>query len=168
MRDLQTIAAECLKKCDEVGIPYGTIYKFEPNTRARGRWGLCKKVNDGFEININVDLLDERNPIEAAENTVLHEILHTCEGCMNHGKKWRMYAERLNRRYGYEIKRVSTQEEKGLNYHRPEAHKDFKYMMKCATCGASVKRRIESDFVKFPYMYYCRHCGKNKWERITL
>lgn len=29
-------------------------------------------------------------------DTILHELLHTCDGCMNHQKLWRTYALQVN------------------------------------------------------------------------
>lgn len=38
--------------------------------------------------------------------TIVHELLHTCEGCFNHGAKWKYYAEVMNNKYGYQITRI--------------------------------------------------------------
>ena len=49
------------------------------------------------------------------KNTIIHELLHTCVGCMNHKAKWKFYADKVNRAYGYDdIKRTSTADEKGV------------------------------------------------------
>lgn len=89
MRNLEDVAIECMEMLDRIGIKYGNVKEVIPNSRARSRWGQCKIVPGGFQININVDLLDERNSIDGLKETLLHELLHTVSGCFNHGREWK-------------------------------------------------------------------------------
>lgn len=171
MRDLQAVAKECLMELDEIGIEYGLITRFVVNTRAKKRWGQCKKagarwdvvagvVRDTYEINISYVLLDERNPIEALKNTLIHEVLHTCKGCMNHGEAWKKLADKVNRAYGYGIKRCSSADEKGVEYdNRDKQPRKIKHQFKCEHCGQLINRQRESDFTKHYKSYKCGRCG---------
>jgi len=115
MRDLEAIAYECMEKLDALEIPYGNVTEISVNTRAKSRWGQCRHKPDGTHtININVELLDESNDIRGLENTIIHELLHTCPGCNNHGPIWKTYAEKVRAAYGYDIKRCSDAAEKGI------------------------------------------------------
>ncbi len=139
MRDLQKIAVECMQELDRIGIPYGNIERFIVNTRATKRWGQCKKLPSGnFEININQDLLDEKNSLEGLKNTIMHELLHSCEGCMNHGKKWQDMANKVNKFYGCKIKRVSSASEKGVIKHTKKPIV-YKYNVFCNSCKRNYK-----------------------------
>lgn len=157
MRDLQKIAKECMNELDIIGIEYGNITSFEVNTRAKKRWGQCKMVGGKYSINISIRLLNENVPLESLKDTIIHEILHTCKGCMNHGEKWKRHADCVNRKYGYNIKRCSSCEEKGVE--RVATVKDVKHKFICEKCGQVICRTRESKFTKYYTFYSCGRCG---------
>lgn len=157
MRDLQNIAKECMNELDLIGIKYGNIKSFEINTRAKKRWGQCKAVCGGYSINISIRLLNDNVPVESLKNTIIHELLHTCKGCMNHGEKWKLYANKVNRMYGYNIKRCTSSEEKGVE--KVENKKEVKHKFICADCGQIICRVRESNFTKHYELYKCGRCG---------
>ena len=108
MRDLQACVLSCMRELDALKIPYSKNVRFVVNNRAVSRLGLCRKAPNGFIIEIAAVLLDERTDERTGlRDTVIHELLHTCRGCMKHTGKWKEYAERVNLAYGYDIKRVS-------------------------------------------------------------
>ncbi len=101
-------------KLDHLSIPYGEIVLWEINTRARKRFGQCKVMRKGcFSINIAAMMFQAED--RYVEEVILHELLHSCQGCMNHGKQWRVYAEQVNQAYGTNISRTSTREQYGLS-----------------------------------------------------
>ncbi|MBP3261399.1 hypothetical protein [Pseudobutyrivibrio sp.] len=54
---------------------------------------------------------------------------------MRHTGKWKYYAEVINQVYGYNIKRITQEEEKGIeNYESQEMN--IKYIFTCVKCGA--------------------------------
>ena len=168
MYNLNNAFHTCLNMVVDAGINPGNIVEVIPNTRAKCRWGQCKRVNGGYSININVDLLDERNDYKGLENTLIHEILHTVEGCMNHGPNWKRAADRIKTVYGLEIKRANSKEDKGVTYKR-EATRDepVKYILKCVDCGHEYKYQRASRAVKFPERFRCGHC-QGRLELIKL
>ena len=121
-----------LIKCKVCKIPYGDVLVLTVNTRAKSRWGLCKKIPHGWEIEISDRLLVKDVSEYALMDTLLHEILHTCKGCQNHGKLWKEYAKRLNNKFCYNIKRCTSAEEKGLDTRRINT---AKYRITCTRCG---------------------------------
>lgn len=114
MRDLIDFTIQCMNELDRIGIPYGNVIDVTIKTRAKKRWGQCRKVPGGFTININVVLLDEKNDVDGLRNTIFHELLHTCPDCWNHGTQWKAYAAMIRRELGYNIQRTSSAEEKGV------------------------------------------------------
>ncbi len=174
MRDLMEMAIECMDMLDGIGIQYGNLLDITPNTRARRRWGQCKSVPGGFTININADLLDERNDINGLKDTILHELLHTVSGCMNHGEKWKRLAEMVNKKYGMHISRTNSAEDKGVTYRRdPYWHYEVTYrvnnnvyLIKCQCCGHTYKRMKKSKVVQHPELFRCGRCN-GKLERIA-
>lgn len=171
MRDLMEYARMCMGMLDEIGIQYGNITEFSVNTRARKRWGQCKAIPGGYTININVALLDERNDEDGLINTMLHELLHSVKGCMNHGENWKREAAKVYRAYGINIKRGATAAEKGvaeetrIPYKPRNIDHSIKYIFKCKCCGQIVKRQKASKFTQHPENYKCAVCG-GKFERI--
>lgn len=170
MRNLMDYANFCMEMLDEIHVPYSPVENFKVNSRAR-RWGVCKKRDGKYYIEINMTLLDERNGEDGLINTILHELLHTCPSCMNHGAEWKKWAEKVRRAYGYDIKRTSDQEEKqvttgNLNYHERE----YKYFIYCEKCGKLVARRKRAcDLTENPGLW--KHggaCGGKLYCRNTF
>ena len=115
MKNLISLANKCMAQLDEIGIEYAQSIRWEVNTRAKKRWGLCEKHPNGvYTISISYRLLADDVADDGAINTIIHELLHTCKGCMNHGENWKREANKVNRAYGYNIKRCSSAEEKGV------------------------------------------------------
>ena len=163
MRDLQMYAKECMEYLDVIGIEYGNIIEFVPNTGATKRWGQCRAIPGGYSINISTVLLDERNDEEGLINTIIHELLHSCKGCMNHGENWKRLANKVYREYGLNIKRTSSAAEKGvIEETRPIK---VKHKFVCKGCGQVITRQKESDFTKRYDRYTCAVCHSH-FEKI--
>ena len=154
MRDLMTYAKICMQELDAIGIRYGKILRWEVNTKAKRRWGQCCTVPGGFTININVDLLDENISDEGLKNTIIHELLHSVKGCRGHDKNWKRYATMVNRAYGYNIKRCSSEEEKGV--HR-DKEQFAKYILECKVCHTKFYMQRMCGSVRNPEL--CHHIG---------
>ena len=158
MRDIYEYASVCMELLDDLGIEYGRVIRFDINTRAKKRWGQCKIEKYGYSININADLLDEENDSDGLTETIIHELLHTIPGCMNHGKKWKSMAEKVNQAYGLNIARCSSAEDKGVT--KRDINKvEYKYILQCDSCGNTYGRIRMSNAVKFPKAYRCGCCG---------
>lgn len=153
MRDLNKIAAECMAELDALQIPYREVENFVVNSRAKSRWGRCQTSASGkFIISISDRLLMEDASMNGLKNTIIHELLHTCAGCMNHKAKWKFYADKVNRAYGYDIKRTSTADEKGVKEVVRKRKINHKYV--CEKCGQVVTRERDRGFEK------THRCGK--------
>ena len=169
MKDFERLKEECLREVADLGIPVGIIGSWTINTRAKSRWGQCKKEIDGtYSIQIAESLLkDERISEKACKETIIHEILHTCKGCMKHQGKWKAYATMMNGRYGYKIKRVTSGNEKGVENYTPKST-DIKYVFTCGGCGATIYRKRDSRFTRQYRYYSCTKCGAVDWRKKTV
>lgn len=120
------------------------------NSRAKSRFGRCIRENDGrFMIELSSRLYDA--PEHSCRQTLAHELIHTCEGCMNHGELFRRYAEKMNRKYGYNIKRTNSAEEMGVE----SGSENGKYIVVCKKCGKEIRRTRQSPLTKNPSQYRC-------------
>lgn len=175
MRDLQKAFQNCIGLMDEIHMDYGKITEVTVNTRAKHRWGQCKCKVIGFKyngepiyeysINISSLLLNERVPIESLQNTIIHEILHTCPGCANHGYEWKRRAAIVKRELGYDIKRCSSFEERGVDASLIEEYKAPKYVVRCKKCGRNVGRTKMCGIIKHPELWRCGVCD-GEFERV--
>lgn len=163
MRDLQQYAILCMQKLDALHIKYADNISFVVNTRAKRKWGQCKPTGDGYVISINQVLLDERNAEHGLIETLLHELLHTVDGCVAHGNEWQALVQRVNQTYGYNIKRTNNSNDKGVL--EETLDREYLYQIQCTQCGALVQRMRTSKFVQHPERYYCARCG-GKFVRI--
>ncbi len=158
-RDLDGLLAELIAQVRGVKIPLSERIAphVEINDRAVTRFGCCR-YRDG-QYTIEVARRVAQGPEQSLRETLVHELLHTCYGCRNHGKRWKLYAQRMSERYGYRIARSATVEELGVGEARP-----YRYLLRCTACGTQFKRFRTSALVEHPERYRCR-CG-GRLERV--
>lgn len=129
---LQTAFNEGREICEDLNIPIGCVKSIKENPRLSSTWGRCRKATQHtYEIEIRSRLLADDVPHKVLMNTMLHELIHTCKNCMNHGEVFKRYAKRLND-IGYDVQTYVTQAEHKAVYDEP---KPFKYMVVCEDCG---------------------------------
>lgn len=121
MKDLFRLAQQCQNDLLSVGIRCGNVRAWSVNSRAKARWGLCKKVGRNiYDIQIAEALLQDNVNDQAAKDTIAHELIHTVPGCFPHTGKWKQLADRVNQLLPqYQIKVRSSFEEKGIEDNRP-------------------------------------------------
>ena len=154
MRDLQRYAYLGEAMLDRVKIKYAKKIEYVENTRAQSRLGLCKKSGDKYTIEISSKLLDERVDEKTLIETVLHEQLHTCYGCMKHTGKWKQLAQKVSAAYKLNIVRAADEE-----CMPAELLPTPKYGINCQGCGEEFYRQRLSSLVKRPGNYRCGKCG---------
>jgi predicted SprT family Zn-dependent metalloprotease len=152
--ELKNDAVEKLAKLgyDEV-LHYNYVLKF--NMRAKGRYGRCSKLGkDEFEIQLNYEYAQVATLKDVIE-TVIHEVMHSIDGCMNHGRKWKYIAYLVRNKYGHNIERTGKCEE-----YRALKNEtiDYKYMVKCNRCGVESKYQKKSKLINHPEKYRCGNC----------
>ena len=155
MKDLKKLTDECLADLRKLGIEPGKISRVYVDSRATRRWGVCKtKKGSGiFEIGISKFLLGDDVDEQQVKNTIIHELLHTVDGCQDHTGRWKVLAEYVNRCLPeYCVKRTSSEDEKGIE-------RNHKYLIVCTKCGSEIHRDRMSNAVKFPQKYKCAKCG---------
>lgn len=154
---LQEIAQQCKYELERLHIPIADVKEFTINTRAARRWGQCRREGSDYKININHTLLDGSHE-EGLKATIMHELIHTCPQCMNHGIKWRRYAEQASAATGLKISRTNTPQEKGFSGSEMPGIK-AKYVIRCPSCGMEWKRQKRSKVIKLIDRCTCGRCG---------
>lgn len=157
MNDCDGLMREVTEQARKLGIPISK--QIEPhvkiNRRALNRLGCCRRQGGGYVIELAARVAEGGG--ESCRETLAHELLHTCPGCQNHGGLWKEYARRMNEAYGYQIRRVATEETAESVQPRP-----FKYIIRCERCGAEIGRYRASPLTRHPERYRCRCGGRLK------
>lgn len=153
MNDFDLLLKTVIQQAKRINIPVSD--RISPhvavNKRAVRRFGCCKKENGGYTVELSEMLIDA--PEKSCMQTIAHELIHTCPGCMNHGETFKKYAEKMNREYGYDISRTNTKEDMGVKEKAP-----CRYLIICQKCGKKIERIKRSPLVDDPSAYRCR-CG---------
>lgn len=160
MKDLLALAFQCMNELDELKIQYSTNIRWNVSDTFIRKWGQCEKRPDGtFVITVASRLLQDGVDDDALKTTIMHELLHTVDGCYNHGAKWKALAEDVHEHYGYKIKRTADFKDEGVEEIEP------KFIIQCKKCGVQVKRYKNSRAIQRYYQYKCANCG-GSFERI--
>lgn len=159
MKDLMKLVKECEEELKPLGIKLGTVTEWSINTRAKRRWGQCKRISEGvFTINISERLLHENIDDVKTKETIIHELLHTVPDSYGHKGQWKILAQKVSKELPhYTIKRTTSSKEKGIE-EEPEK-RAANYKLVCKKCGAVLTRTRKSRVVKYPDKYRCKKCG---------
>lgn len=139
---------------NQVDLPFSDVHAFKTHNDNHSL-GRCQRVSffngehTKYIISLNKKMLNCSE--QDIKNTLLHELIHTIDGCFNHGDRFKYYAEKVNQKYGYHIARANSV--KGF-----KEQIKYRYIVKCTKCGISKKYLKKSDVVKYPSLYRCP-CG---------
>ncbi len=161
--ELKELTLKIANELRDIGIPISTQIKdVKINKRAKSRLGSCKAIKNGLgKRSFIIEISNEVLKCETAKlyEIIIHELLHTCPGCFNHGKKWKEYGSRINRFCGLNINTVTSYEELGIK--RPEKKQETIYVIKCKGCGQVYIRKRMCPLVRNPENYRCGKCGNS-------
>lgn len=160
MKNVYKVYNDCMRICLDLNIPVADFdsINVEVNSRAKKRWGLCSLNPDGtFTIQISNRLLGDEIKEEATFNTMIHELLHTCPDCMNHGPKWKKWADIINKNTVYNIKRTTSSAEKGIE----APVKTPKYTVTCTDCGREWFYNRAGTVIQSIRRCRCPYCKTN-------
>jgi len=156
---LKETYAECAAQLREIGIkPASESVEIKWRSYKR-KWGQCMTDIGKCRsvISINPILLDGKS--DALKTTVMHELLHACFPNCGHKGDWKRAAELVNKRYGYNISRTTSDQEKGVKL-APCKRLSYKYEVRCPDCQKIVaKYKKMGKVVKHPEHYRCGICG---------
>lgn len=157
MKNLNVLFEQAMYIVESCGIETGDIANVTINTRAKSRWGQCRRIGGRYYINISNRILADEVDTHATMETIIHEILHTCYGCMNHGKEWKRLANIITKETGFQITRTSSAEKFGLENDVRKVRENYVFV--CEKCGQVITRDRRSKFVQNYHMYHCGKCG---------
>lgn len=152
MKNLEKLYQNCCEMCGNLSIPYAKDTPISWNGRITKKWGYSRKHSDGtFSISISSALRESDIPDNALISVILHELLHTCPGCFDHGKQWKKYGKMIKDAYGIKIRTTSDAYDMGI----PQ-----RYYIKCRRCEIKIPYAIKPRNTK-------RTCPVCKSKRLT-
>lgn len=151
----------------DTGIEPGAVRELKTSSRMTKSLGACHRGKDftvhgetAYTIKVSERLLNESVPDDFVKNVLIHELIHTVDGCFNHGPKFKAHAAEINRAYPqYHISRCESSESVaayGIEYVPVGT---VKYIFKCKNCGQIIRRRKRTKFVENYQNYRCGKCG---------
>ena len=159
MKDYMAMFNEALEVVHDLGIETGNIVEVKLNYRAKNRFGQCRKnnVNNTYSLNFNHLIFSDESNEDEVMNTLIHEILHTCEGGMTHKGEWKRLADYVTANTRYNITRCANYASFGIE--KPKKEKKHNYVFVCEDCGQVIIRERSSRFTKNYHAYRCGKCG---------
>lgn len=147
-----SLVEEILNNLKAIGINVTTSprdYYLEFNNRALKRYGRCEKKGNSYIIQIN-KYHNELSSKEDVMNTLIHEIIHSMPGCMNHKKVWQDICEKYNFHYHTHLSRTSPMKGAYKKFYEEQKAKNskIKYYIVCSNCGHHYPRKNKSKFVE--------------------
>lgn len=164
MKNLNSLFEECRMELKRINMDISDrIVKVSVNGRLKTTMGKCifSRRTGNYSIEIAACLLTDEAETQAAKETIIHELIHTCPGCMNHGYEWKRRGDRVSRMLGYNVTRCAdrtTLETQGvvIKDRKPE---EYKYALVCDCCGNQYKHKRMCEAVRYPELYYCGKCN---------
>lgn len=145
MKNLNRLYLECVSEAQSAGLDISDrITGIEVNSRlSRALGRCCARYGLGgyvYRIEVNPCMLADGIEDMIPKNTIMHELVHTCPGCMNHGPEFQRRALMVNRKLGYHVSTTTdgeALEAAGVTLKRSADN----YGIVCKKCGRIVERR---------------------------
>lgn len=154
---LNRIFNECYEQLKAINIPVGKVGKVVL-VHKFSIWGRCVNLIDEYKIEID-SLLVEPKYERGLRTVILHELLHTCPGCISHTPKWKQFAKKVTDTYGYTIQVSDDYYQLGISTKDYIKYLKPKYAFKCMDCGMVVVKSRACHMTKHYILYKCSRCG---------
>ena len=110
-----------------------TDYRFG---NATSKWASVRRTYGGFSLYVST-LFEKIKDDEVAEErlvgTMIHELIHTQDGCMDHKEGFKRLAAYVNAKYpNYKVQRCNSVEDVGLKF---SEIKKVRYLAMCTKCS---------------------------------
>ena len=168
---LSTLYHECVNELTAIHAPISNNIVLVDISSRTSAWGDCKKTNGRYRIRVSKYLMEADDL--AVKTTLIHELLHTIPDGFKHTGNWKLWAGRVNNQYGYNVKRCTSAEEKGVDNPRKKTSdrrtSDYKYKITCLGCHHDFYYKRDCRTVQCCATGDARcHCGSNLFRVIKL
>jgi len=162
MYDLIKTTEECIMELKAIGIPIrdDKISSISPvPLGSNDHIGYCRVTPDGgFQIGIWEEMLASNIQLNILKGLICHELLHTCDGCMNHKGKFHRFSRKIDKHYDYGM---MTDDDDYLHPERPVLTR-----LQCPKCkyiciyrnGETYKKIIKLADISENLLPRCPYC----------
>lgn len=127
--------------------------------------GLCTEDEPGkYTISIRTAYVKGKNiDLPILQGLMYHELIHTCEGCFDHKKKFCDYAKKVYKETGINPNKFEPID----SYRHPDL--PIKVKCECENCGRTLICRTDRDLRTTKIEWFidarleCTYCGKKNW-----
>lgn len=153
--------------CDSYQKPVISSVKI---SRARSYWAVVKYTGYGsFQIRVS-DVFNEipkyQDFNKRLTSCMIHELIHTIPGCMNHGDSFKSVASLVNRSFPeYEIRTSTDVSTVGISV---ESSRPDRYVVKCKNCNIEWRYKRRPTWWEYIRLCECNSCRKSNLEGICL
>lgn len=159
LADLTAMAEECRQELEALGLKPGPLKAVGFNSRAKTLFGRCTREPGGYRLEI-MTFLNRFRTLDEIRQTVMHEVIHTLEGCNNHGADFQQVARRVNQQLGY---RIATRSQLGEAAGQAVP---YRYVLKCSHCGQELKRYHRKP--RLTRHHFHKGCGEASKGKLQL
>lgn len=166
---LADIEKECKEICKYFDLAYPYTNKKMRHVSFCVNWGIdntntlgrCHRNSEyDYTLTFNPTYFKIGDP-QSIHSTIIHEVLHMCEGCFKHTGEWKYRAQNCQYHLGIPVTRLN----KDANYHQMRVD-TAKYDLFCVNCGEIGHYRRMTNCVKSVLKdekkYWCRRCKSRK------
>lgn len=175
-QEANEIYRKLVKEFLDNGIPihWSVKHRFTVNKRLKSCWGRCivKRVNCSWAYN-NYKIEVAQHAIDygptCLKSVLAHELIHTVDGCFDHGDGFLSWASIVTHKLGYEVtvkKRssVAAQVAKEVDGIEIDYNDRYKHIVVCQSCGNKVGYHNTCKTIKgimSGRKYKCGSCKSN-------
>lgn len=167
MYNLNGLLEKALYYCTLENIPFRKITHITVNNRLSKAWGRClsKSGSGRYWIEVRGIIADDKiTPEKSAMEIILHEVIHTCEGCWNHGALFKEYSKRLEK-YGYYNVGGASTTIAAMNIDNEVYTEKCKYEVRCTKCGYAIGKNRMCNLIKYASSHTHNRCNA-PFERV--
>ena len=158
------LVEECKGMMEECGFELPKDIKYMLNKRLTRTLGRCSRNSKGkFTIEYSNNYLEEylkANDIKSIKHTILHEMCHALPHGFNHGEVWKRYANKINSKFYFNIKRLHDVDKvvEVLVEKRKTRNENPRVKLICNECGKEYTVSSKGVIIKNLGGYHCV-CG---------
>lgn len=131
---------------------WGEIYRYRDEYNNKY---YCMYISRAFNY-----IKNKEEALKCLQNTVIHEMIHTLDGCWDHKYKFNLWRNKILNKFPC----IDILEDKMKFNYAFKSIKQPKYKIKCVDCGIEfhLYRKLKNDI----NYYCCSKCGSNNIKYI--
>lgn len=152
---------------------YDNKYNIQIKVIGSGKLAICQFCGRDFYNNSKLfNIIFNSNYLafsttDKIKNTMMHEMIHSLDGCMSHTGRWKEIATRIS--YLMPQYQITRSSDHGNEYYKNVIEKQYKYEIECKKCHSKWKyQRMTKTIQACSKGNATCSCGSKDFKVITL